>query len=139
MKRSAQALALLTVALFLTACGSSDPHEAAVEEVIDVMSELESTLGEVTDVESVGSLAPKFESIGERLTELTKQMAELEKPSEEKEKALEEKYKPQVDAIQTKMEEQMKRIKGLGPDVMMAVMKEMEKIEPEGDMPEWMN
>lgn len=139
MKRSALALALLTVALFLTACGSSDPHEAAVEEVIDVMSELESTLGEVTDVESVGSLAPKFESIGERLTELTKQMAELEKPSEEKEKALEEKYKPQVDAIQTKMEEQMKRIKGLGPDVMMAVMKEMEKIEPEGDMPEWMN
>lgn len=139
MKRSTPLLALLTAAFFLTACGSSDPHEAAVEEIIDVMSKLESTLGEITDAESVNSLSPKFESIGERLNELTKQMAELEKPSEEKEKALEEKYKPQVEAIQTKMEEQMKRIKGLGPDVMVAVMKEMEKLEPEGDMPEWMD
>jgi predicted nucleic acid-binding Zn-ribbon protein len=138
MKRSAHLLALLTAALFLTACGSSDPHEAAIEDVIDVMADLESTLGKVTDAESVSGLSSDFDSIGKRLAELSKQMAELEEPSEEKAKELEEKYKPQAEALQAKMEEQMARIKGLGPDVMIAAMQEMQKIEPSEDMPEWM-
>ena len=40
--------------------------------------------------------------------------------------------------IQKKMQEQMARIKGLGPDVMGAVMEQMDNLEPDEDMPGWM-
>lgn len=138
MKRLAPLLTLTIAVLMLTACGSSDPHEAALEDVIDVMSDLESTLAKIEDVDSVEGLGSKFASIGERLNKLAKEMKELEKPSAEKEKELEEKYKPQAEEMEKKIKDQVTRIGELGPEVMMALMKEMQKIEPDEDMPAWM-
>ena len=138
MKHAVALLVFAILSLSLTACGSSDPHEAAVQDAIDVMSDFKETLAKVEDVESVKSLEPKFEKIGERLQAVAEQMSKLEEPSEEKAKELEAKYKPEMDKIQDEMKDEMKRIKGLGPDVLTAVMDQMSKMEPEADMPDWM-
>ena len=130
MRHLVPLLTLFTATLFLTACGPSDPHEAAVVDAIDIMSDLESTLAEVTDVESVQNMGPKFASIGERLNQLIKDMQDLEKPSKETEKSLEQKYKPQMEELQEKIETQIERIKGEGGiDVMLALMKEYNDLE----------
>lgn len=138
MKRFAALLALLFSASVLTACGSSDPHEAAMEDAIDVMSELNKTLAKVKDADSVKDLSSKFESIGEQFQAVFEDIKKLEEPSEEQVKAIEEKYKPQMEEMQEAMEEEMKRIKALGPEVMAAVVQEMENLQPEGEMPDWM-
>jgi predicted nucleic acid-binding Zn-ribbon protein len=139
MKRFSATLSLAVAVLCLTACGGGDPYEAAAEDVMSIMTELEETLGQVEDLESVEKLGPKFESLGEELNAVAKDMAALEEPSEEKAKAIEEKYKPQMEELQDKLQAQMTRIKGLGPDVMGAVMTEMEKMEPTEEMPDWMD
>ncbi|MEO0475319.1 MAG: hypothetical protein AAF085_04995 [Planctomycetota bacterium] len=138
MKSVAQLLTLALAVLFLAACGG-DPHEEVVEEALDIMSDVEGILGEVSDEKSVEALGPKFEALGERMNELVKQFSELDEPSEEVQKALEEKYKPQMEEIQEKVTKQMERIqKEGGFGVLMALMKEMEKMEPSESFPEWM-
>lgn len=139
MKHLHSVLALMTIALFLTACGSSDPHEAAVEDMIDIMGDIESALSQVEDVESAKGLSSDFEKIGKKLNEAIKSMADLGALTDEQEEALKKKIEPQLEAIKEKMQEQMKRIGKLDPQVMMAMLAEMAKIEPTEKMPEWID
>lgn len=139
MTRFATLSALLFATLCLTACGGGgDPHEAAVEDMLEVMGDFDTALAEVEDLESAKALGPKLDDINARLNALVKELGELEAPSEEKQKEIEEKYRPQMEQMKADMTEHMQRIGQLGPAVMMEFGKQMEKLSPDEEMPEWM-
>ncbi|MEM9346808.1 MAG: hypothetical protein AAGB26_09350 [Planctomycetota bacterium] len=139
MKRFASLLALLFTASVLTACGSSDPHEAVVEDMVGLMEDVESALKGVKDKDSAEKVGEKFEAIGEKLNKLIAEMDGMEPPSAEKEKELREKYEPMIEEMKESVEAEMKRIAELGVDVIMTVGAEIQKIEPDKDMPSWID
>lgn len=137
MKHLTAVLALMTAALFLTGCGG-DPHEAAVKDALDIMTDFNQALSEVTDVDSAKAFGDKAEALSKRFEELGKKMKEIEEPSEEKAKEIEEKYKPEIEKLQEDLMAQMLRISKLKPEVAVEMSKSMEKMKRNSEMPDWM-
>ena len=106
-------LAITTLILSLmplAGCGSSDPHEKAMEEVIDSMEEMAEILATVTDKASAEVAKPKLEAINKRMEATKKHMDEIGKPDEAKEKAINEKYEERMKELAGKMQKEMMRV-----------------------------
>ncbi|MFK7788953.1 MAG: hypothetical protein AB8C95_05580 [Phycisphaeraceae bacterium] len=139
MKRLSSLMILLFATLCLTACGGGeDPHEAAIEDMLDVMNDFDGVLAGVTDVDSANALESKLDGISERLEAWSVTMKNLEEPSEEKQKELEEKFKPRMEELKKKMAEHIERLAKLGPEVMLPTIEAMGKVKPSEEMPKWM-
>lgn len=138
MKRMTALSALFFVTICLTGCGG-DPHEAAVQDMLDIMGEFDTILADVNDQASAEAMGPKVEKMSQRMDALAKEMNELEEPSEEKQRALEEKYGPRIKEIQDTMNDHMVRIRALGPDVLLEMNKQMRKFNSGGDIPQWID
>lgn len=136
MKRFATLVVLLLTSSLLTACGSSDPHDAAMDDLIEISDEMLTVLQGIEDVESAKAAEEDFKAIGEKMKAFATSASELEPPSDEKEQELKEKYEQRVEAIQEKFEAEMQRIGELGPLVMLAVGQSMSEMDP-GNAPDW--
>ena len=138
MKRLSSSLILILTTLCLTACGGEDPHEASIEDMLDVMNDIHDVLTGVTDAESAKALESKLGGVSDRLEAWSVTMKDLEEPTEEKRKELEEKYKPRMEELQEKMGSELERVAKLGPDVLLPVLEAMGKLKPSEEMPKWM-
>jgi outer membrane murein-binding lipoprotein Lpp len=102
--------ALMLSLMPLAGCGSSDPHEQVMEEMMDCMEEMTTILASVTDKASAEAAKPKLEAAGKRMEASKKRMDEVGKPDEAKEKALKEKYEERMKGIMEKMMKENMRV-----------------------------
>jgi hypothetical protein len=92
---------IIALLAFSGGCGSSDPHDAAVKEMLAAMNELADVMDTVKDEASATAAAPKLKAVADRVKALKTKMDGMPKPTAEVEESLKKKY-----------EEQMKNVMG---------------------------
>ena len=102
------AFSALLALLFFAGCG--DSHEAVAEESVSVMKEMVATLEGITDAASARAAKSKLQSLAEKMKALEKRMAELGTPTEDQINAMEGSIGQEMEAVQTKLTEQMMRL-----------------------------
>lgn len=102
--------ALMLSLMPLSGCGSSDPHEQAIVEMIDTMEEMSGILATVTDEASAEAAKPKLEAVSKRMQASKDNMEKIGKPDKAKEEALKEKYEERMKEVMGKMMKESMRV-----------------------------
>jgi len=93
VRQTTRAAGFLAVLVFASACGSGDPNEAAVKDMLAGLNELSDILDTVKDEASAKAAAPKLKAIADRMTDVKKRFEGI--PAE-KRTELQNKYKDQM-------------------------------------------
>lgn len=123
------AAALMLSAMSLAGCGSSDPHEQAVEDMVENVEEMVSILESVKDKPSAEAAKTKLQAVKKNMEAIDKRMKELGEPDKAKEEALKEKYEPRMTELQEKTKKEMLRI-AKNPECAALIMEAMQGVRP---------
>ena len=113
----------------LAGCGSSDPHERVMEDMMDCMGEMTDILATVTDKASAEAAKSDLEALGTRMQGIQKDMEEVGEPDKAKEEALKAKYEERMKEIMTKFMKESMRI-AMNPELGGILKDAMEKAAP---------
>ncbi len=138
---TATIFSILSIALY--SCGdkkAADPatqteqpavtktHESVAKEAVLVMSEMSSTLAQITNLESAKSAAPTLTKIGFKFKMIKTDMQKLGEISKEQTAKIEAKYGEQMTEVKTKIANTMEDLQSTNPDAFEAVGKIMKTV-----------
>ncbi len=108
MRRVALAMAALAVVVLVSGC--KDKYEAAMDEMLGCLKEMNGILAGVKDEASVAAAKPKLEKLGQRMKDLGERVKAMEKPSKEREEQLQKRYETEIQGVMKDLMGHMMRL-----------------------------
>ena len=108
---------LLALFVFLAGCGG-DPHEAILEESVDLMNEMVSILESVDSEDDIDRASKEMADVAKELEALGERMEEIGDPPPEKEAELSKKFEAEMQEGMQRMQAAMGKVMALGPEAM---------------------
>ena len=103
-------------------------HESVAGEAVDAMSEMSSTLAQITDLDSAKSAATALTKIGFKFKMIKTDMQKLGQPTKETTAEIEAKYGAQMKEAKTKIANTMNSLKSTNPKAFEAIGKVMKTV-----------
>jgi len=107
--------ALALTSLFFTSCG--DSHEDAMEDQIDIMTEMAEILNGVADGDDAEDAAEDLKELGEKSEKILARMEELGELDKEMKDEMKEKYKDELTKAAGEFQAAMIRVATSGKEV----------------------
>src|SRR5262249_56779270 len=84
--------------------------DKATAELIKIFKSTADTLATIKDEASAKAAAPKLKKVGEELRALQKKMQDLGQPTKDQKEKLKEKYKKDMEAAQSNLYKELRRV-----------------------------
>lgn len=123
--------AILACVCAMALAGCSDSHDKVTADTLDIITDMNDVLDDVTDKASAEAAKPKLEAIGERMKDVKARADKLGEPSPEQQEQLKTKYEERMGKEMMRMFGNAMRV-GTDPEIAPVLEEAMQGIDPPG-------